>query len=104
MMTRKEEQILLGIVHLKDKAYLVTIRQKLKEITGRYMDVGGINKSLKKLEREGYLVSKLSSPTPVRGGKAIKFYALTERAWKALDEISTLQQKFWKNIIFPSRG
>ena len=104
MITRKEEQILLAIVHLENKAYLVNIREKLKEIIGRYLDVGSINKTLTKLEREEYLKSTLGRPSPVRGGKAIKYYSLTEKACQALSDVRALQIKFWKDTVLPGKN
>ena len=41
-LTRQEEQILIVIHRLADQAYLVNIRALLKELTGRYLDVGTI--------------------------------------------------------------
>ncbi len=103
MITRKEEQILLSIVHLKDKAYLVNVRQRLKDVSGRYQDVGSINKTLKKLERDGYLNTTLGEPKPFRGGRAIKYYALTERAYAALIEIDAMHRIFWEDVVLPSK-
>lgn len=104
MITRKEEQGLLVIVRLEDNAYLVTVRQELKKITGKFQDVGSINKILKKLEQDGLLTSVLGDPIPVRGGRAIKYYKLTDRAWKKLEEINSLQKKFWKDIYVPAKN
>jgi len=104
MITRKEEQILLAIVHLDDKAYLVNVREKLREITGKYLDVGSINKTFKKLERDGLLVSELGEPTPVRGGKAIKYYALTKNGYAALSEVKAMQKRLWENVFLSSRN
>jgi len=104
MITRKEEQILLSVLLLENKAYLVNVRHKLKEMTGRYLDVGSINKTLKKLEYEGYLTSELSAPQPVRGGKAIKYYALTDMAHSALAEIQALNQRFWENVVILAKN
>jgi len=101
-LTRKEEQILLAIYHLIEKAYLVNIREKLKELTGKYLDVGTINKPLKKLTQEGYLEIYFGDPTPVRGGKSIKYYGLTEKAFQALAETKSLNEKFWTNVLIPS--
>lgn len=103
-LTRKEEQILLAIIHLQPQAYLVNIREKLKELTGKYLDVGTINKPLKKLERQGFLNSELGNPTPVRGGKAIKYYRLTDEGFNTLAEIKTMHTKFWENIILPAKN
>lgn len=104
MITRKEEQILLAIVHLDNRAYLVNVREKLKEITGKYLDVGSINKTFKKLEREGHLESEMGEPTPVRGGKAIKYYTLTKKGYNALAEVATMQKRLWKNVILPAKN
>jgi DNA-binding PadR family transcriptional regulator len=101
-LTRKEEQILLAIYHLKEKAYLVNIREKLKELTGKYLDVGTVNKPLKKLAEDGYLDISFGDPTPVRGGKSIKYYGLTEKAFQALAETKSLNEKFWTNVVIPS--
>jgi len=97
-LTRIEEQILLAIYHLNDQAYLVTIREKLKEITGKYLDVGTINKPLKRLQSEGYLETFFGDPTPVRGGKAIKYYSLTDTAYTALEKVKALHDKMWTNV------
>jgi DNA-binding PadR family transcriptional regulator len=104
MITRKEEQILLAIVHLDDRAYLVNVREKLKDITGKYLDVGSINKTFKKLDREGLLASELGEPTPVRGGKAIKYYTLTKKGYNALAEVNAMQKSLWKNVILPAKN
>jgi len=99
-LTKKEEHILLAIHHLKENAYLVNIRKQLKEMTGKELDVGTINKPLKRLNGEGYLKSHFGKPTPVRGGKAIKYYTLTEKALKALAEEKSIHDRMWKNVVF----
>jgi len=100
-LTRIEEHILLSIYHLDEEAYLVNIREKLKEYTGKYLDVGTINKPLQRLERDGYLEASFGEPTPVRGGKAIKYYGLTDKAYQALNAVKKLQEMFWTNVNLP---
>ena len=77
LLTRQEEQILLVIHHLGNTAYLVNIRSLLKEITGKYLDVGTIYVPLKRLHQKGCLDTRYGEPTAMRGGKAIKYYSLT---------------------------
>lgn len=100
-LTRPEERILLTICHLQDKAYLVNIRDSLKDITGKYIDVGTIYVPLKRLEHRGYLQSYLGEPSAVRGGKAIKFYRLTAKGYKALSEMKRVQDRLWKGVVLP---
>jgi len=102
-LSRQEEQILLVIYHLEDKAYLVNIRDTLKDITGKYYDVGTIYVPLKRLHKRGYLETSIGEPTAIRGGKAIKYYKLTEKGSEALGELKKVQDRLWKGIEFPLR-
>ena len=100
-LTRQEEQILLVIHHLDEDAYLVNIRTKLKEMTGKYLDVGTIYVPLRRLHQNGYLDDYFGEPTAMRGGKAIKYYRLTKQGYKALDEIKRIQDKLWEGVVLP---
>ncbi len=100
-LTRPEEQILLIIYHLQDKAYLVNIREMLKEMTGKYLDVGTIYVPLKRLDHNGYLKTYYGKPSAIRGGKAIKFYKLTDKGYKALAEMKRIQDRLWKGVVLP---
>lgn len=101
-LTRQEEQILLVIYHLEDKAYLVNIRERLKKATGKYFDVGTIYVPLKRLNLTGYLDTCLGEPTAIRGGKAIKYYSLTTKGYEALAEVKKIQEKLWKGVVIPT--
>lgn len=100
-LTHPEEQILLTIYHLEDKAYLVNIRDRIKEMTGKYLDVGTIYVPLKRLDHHGYLDSHIGKPSSVRGGKAIKFYKLTPKGYKALAEMKRIQDRLWEGVVLP---
>ncbi|MFC1729548.1 PadR family transcriptional regulator [candidate division KSB1 bacterium] len=94
-LTRQEEQILLAIYHLGNTAYLVSIRDELKELTGKYYDVGTIYIPLKRLETKGYLETRLGEVTAIRGGKRIKYYVPTEKAFEVLRELKKVQDRLW---------
>lgn len=102
LLTRQEEQILLVIHHLGNTAYLVNIRSMLKEITGKYLDVGTIYVPLKRLHQKGYLDTRYGVPTAMRGGKAIKYYSLTAKGYEVLAEARRIQEKLWDGVIFPA--
>lgn len=97
-LTRQEEQILMAVLDLEDEAYLVTIRKKIKEYTGKSYSLGTIYVPLNRLEKKGYLESLLGEPTAVRGGKGIKYYRLTQKGLNALEEIRVLYHKMWKDF------
>lgn len=96
-LTRQEEQILMAVLDLEDKAYLVPIRKKIKEFTGKAYSLGTIYVPLNRLEKKGYLESFLGEPTSVRGGKAVKYYRLTKKGLEALEKIRILHNRIWKN-------
>jgi DNA-binding PadR family transcriptional regulator len=73
----------------------------LKEMTGKYLDVGTIYVPLKRLDHNGYLESYLGQPSAVRGGKARKFYKLTSKGYKALAEMKRLQDRLWNGVVLP---
>ena len=101
MITRLEEQILLAIHRLSENAYLVTIREKLGETTGRYLDLGTIYIPLKRLHKRGYLKSHLGESTAIRGGKAIKYYRITRQGYDTLSELKKSQDKLWRDFAPP---
>jgi len=102
MLTRQEEQILLVIHSLKENAYLVTIREKLGELTGRYLDLGTIYIPLRRLHKRGYLDSFLGEPMSTRGGKAIKYYWINKQGYSALAELKKAQDKLWDKVSLPA--
>lgn len=97
-LTRQEEQVLMAVLNLEDKAYLVNIQKKIKEFTGKSYSLGTIYVPLNRLEKKGYLESSLGEPSAVRGGKAVKYYHLTKQGHEALQEIRLLHNKMWKNF------
>src|SRR3954467_11292118 len=71
-----EQVVLLAVLRLGDDAYAVSIRDEIAECTGRDVARGSIYITLDRLETKGYLRSRLADPTPERGGRAKRYYAL----------------------------
>ena len=74
-----EQLILLAILRLRDDAYGVTIRAELAERAGRTVAPGALYTTLERLEIKGLIVSRMSDPTPQRGGRAKR---LPPRGWR----------------------
>lgn len=100
-LTRQEEQILLIVHRLGEEACLVNIREHLKNMTGKYLDVGTVYVPLKRLWRHGYLNSRYGEPTAVRGGKAVRYYLLTGQGYLALADVKRVQDKLWEGVELP---
>ncbi|MCP4727674.1 MAG: PadR family transcriptional regulator [bacterium] len=101
VLTKQEEQILLAIYHLKDNAYLVPIREQIKEYTGKYYSVGTIYSPLNRLRKSGHLDTYLGEPNPIRGGKAIKYYKLTKMGFTVLSDAKKMVDMMWDGYSDP---
>ena len=100
--TKKEEQILLAIFQLKDEAYLIPIREKIKEFTGRAYSVGTIYVPLNRLHVYGYLETRVEKPDASTGGKPIKYYRLTDRGLDALAALEKQNRLMWEGFKPPA--
>lgn len=57
-----EELELLTAASLADQAYGVTITQDIIDETGRNVHISAVHEALKRLERKGYLKSRMGGP------------------------------------------
>ena len=97
-LTRVEEHILLAILNLKENAYLVTIRDFLLDQAQSDQSFGTLYVALKRLEQQRYIRSLVGEATSKRGGKAIKYFGLTEKGVEALKEVMEINEKMWINF------
>ena len=79
-----EQLILLAILRLHDDAYGVTIRGELADRAGRDVAPGALYTALDRLEGKGLIASRMSDPTPQRGGRAKRHVTVTAAGMKAL--------------------
>lgn len=93
-----EQVVLLAILRLGDDAYAVTVRDEIVRCTGRDVSRGSIYITLDRLETKGYLKSRLADPTPERGGRAKRYYALRPRALEALRENRRALVALWRGL------
>jgi PadR family transcriptional regulator PadR len=98
LLTRHEEHVLLTILHLEDNAYLVTIKEYLKDQTSKELSFGTLYVSLKRLEKMGYIRHQVGEATSKRGGKAIKYYSVTKAGVRALEKTREVQDSMWKEF------
>ena len=104
LLSRTEEFILLVALFLKDEAYSVQIRQRLKDVTGKTWSYGALFISLEQLVKKGFLTSSLTDPLPERGGRSKRIYSLTPAGNKALEEIKQMECKMWEAVPDRNKG
>jgi DNA-binding PadR family transcriptional regulator len=95
LMTRQEELILLAVYHLRENAYLVTVRRFLKEQTASPWSVGAVYVPLERLRKKGYLESYIGGPNARRGRNEIKYYKLSRIGLRALSERKQINDTLW---------
>ena len=69
--------VLLAVLGLRDEAYPVSIRDAIEERTRRKVSRAAVFITLERLERNGFVTSRYGDPTPVRGGRAKRFFRAT---------------------------
>lgn len=93
-----EQQVLLAVWRLAENAYGATVRDELETRSGRSVAQGAVYVTLMRLEKKGLLVSRLSDPTPVRGGKAKRRFRITPEGIKGVREIRRVMDRLWDGL------
>jgi DNA-binding PadR family transcriptional regulator len=98
LLSRTEEMILLAVHSLNDKAYGISIRSYLRNLTGKQFSIGAIYVPLERLEEKGLLTSIEGQPTAERGGRSKRFFRLSTKGLEALENVRELNEALWKGF------
>ncbi len=97
-LTKQEELFLLAIFRIGQDAYLVNIREHLKLHAGKDWAFGSIYITLEKLVQKGLTQTRIGTPSTSQGGKARKYYELTQAGIDALNKNKRIHDKMWKEF------
>jgi PadR family transcriptional regulator PadR len=95
VLTLNEEMLLVVILSLGDRAYGVSIMEKIQKISDKTIVFGTLYNSLGHLANKGYATATPGDPTPERGGKSKVFYKLTRKGLAALRETREFHLALW---------
>jgi PadR family transcriptional regulator, regulatory protein PadR len=93
-----EQIFLIAIWWLKDEAYGVKIREKIKQMTGRAYTFGTLYNTLDNLAKKGYVTSRPVQILNQAGGNRRVYYTLTKAGLESLNEARKLQKAIWKDM------
>ncbi len=93
-----EQIFLIAIWWLKDEAYGVRVRDKIKEMAGRTFTFGTLYNTLDNLAKKGYVTSRAVQILNQTGGNKRVYYTITKAGFEALSEARELQEAIWKGI------
>ncbi len=101
-LSELELMILTSILALGSDAYGVPLSKSLEEIKGHSIAVGSVYAALDRLETKGLIASNLGEATPERGGRAKRYFSLTQQGISALRETCVLLEQL--NKLLPDAG
>ncbi len=93
-----EELVLLVIGSLGDNAYSISIKEELKNRTGRNPSIGALHSAFNRLQEKGFLESHEGGATNKRGGRSKRFYKITTHGRKALDHSFELRATLYHTL------
>ncbi len=96
--SKQEELIMLSVFRLKEEACLMTVRKDLIDNAGKDWAFGSLYVALKRLKQNGIVDFISGDPAPHRGGKAIKYFRLSDIGFKALRELKEMHNVMWKEF------
>jgi PadR family transcriptional regulator PadR len=96
-----EQAVLLAIVRLRDEAYGRAILKEVQARLERNVAAGAVHATLDRLEKKRLLASKLGSGTPVRAGRARRYYRLLPAGVTALNDARSAVDNIWRGLKWP---
>ena|ERR1700726_3387936 len=76
--------------------------RELSAIRGADVAVGSVYAALDRLELKGLITSSLGDPSPERGGRAKRYFRVTEQGLNSVRETRKTLTKLWKSL--PATG
>ena len=96
-LTRHEEILMISVLNLKENAYGVYIRRRIKETTEKNWNYGTLYRMLNQLVDKGLLERLEGIPLPEKGGRRKNYYSLTKEGIKALQETFEQHKTLWSD-------
>jgi PadR family transcriptional regulator, regulatory protein PadR len=93
-----ELMVLLTIIRLEDDAYGVPLSRELARMRNREVAIGSVYAALDRLEIKGLVRSSLGESTPERGGRAKRYFHVTDDGLRSVHATRNVLSKLWKSL------
>jgi DNA-binding PadR family transcriptional regulator len=90
-----EELVLLIVAALYDDAYGVAVKEALEAHAGRASTISAIHSALHRLEKKGFVRSRMGGATNERGGRRKRLFNVTPAGHAAVVEARRLRERLW---------
>lgn len=91
-----EEQVMLAVLRTGERAYGMTVRRELENVTGRQVTIGSVYMTLDRLEAKGLLTSTRSGSG--RDASSRRIFAVTRDGERALTATKAMRERLWKGV------
>lgn len=96
-----EQAVLLAVWNLAEQAYGRAILSGTQAALDRQAAAGAVYATLDRLEQKGLVTSRVEAGTPVRSGRARRYYRLTAGGVRALNESKAALEQMWRGAKWP---
>ena len=93
-----ELMVLLAVLRVGEDAYGVPIARELEDKISREVLLGSVYAALERLEAKGFVLSEVGEPTPERGGRAKRYFRITDSGLRQVRDTRGALVKLWKGI------
>ncbi len=90
--------ILLTLIRLGKNAYVVPLARELSATREREVALGSVYAALDRLEMKGLVASNLGDSTPERGGRAKRYFRVTEEGLRSIHATRKVLTSLWKTL------
>jgi DNA-binding PadR family transcriptional regulator len=93
-----ELMVMLAVLRLDNDAYGVTISREIEKNTQREVSIGSVYAALERLGEKGLVTSSLGDPTAERGGRAKRYFRITDNGLKEVRQTQRALIRLWKGV------
>jgi PadR family transcriptional regulator len=104
LLSELEEIVLLALIKLGPESYGVPIHETVEEATERFISIGAIYAALDRMERSGYVSSRVGEATAERGGRAKKYFKIEGAGILALKEAERIRRTILPKLNWQPAG
>jgi DNA-binding PadR family transcriptional regulator len=90
--------VMLALIRLGDEAYGVPISREIEQRSGREVALGSVYAALERLGEKGLVASRLGDPTAERGGRAKRYFRVTESGLGEVRQTQRALVKLWSGL------
>ena len=99
-----EELVLLAVGRLAGEGYGITIQAALERETADAISLGAVYATLERLERKGYVRSRVGAATAERGGRRKRLFQVTADGVAAVRGMERIRSRLGHPASSPARA